>query len=65
MITKTFSFPLLSLSRLFARHRYFIKRSVTTTMSSSNEESSKTKTPAKNREDLLAKRYVGLEKNIW
>jgi len=34
-------------------------------MSSPNEESSKTKTPAKNRDDLLAKRYVGLEKNIW
>jgi len=34
-------------------------------MSSTNEESSKTKLPAKNRDDLLAKRYVGLEKNIW
>jgi hypothetical protein len=34
-------------------------------MASSNEESSKTKNPDKKRDNLLAKRYIGLEKNIW
>ncbi|CAF4423835.1 unnamed protein product, partial [Adineta steineri] len=32
---------------------------------SSIEESSKTKSPIEKRDDLLAKRFVGLEKNIW
>jgi hypothetical protein len=34
-------------------------------MSSPNEESSKTKTPDKKSDHLLANRYIGLEKNIW
>ena len=65
MTLKTFSSSLHSLSRLLTRHTYLIKRSVTTTMASSNEDSSKTKAPPKKQDNLLAKRYIGLEKNIW
>jgi hypothetical protein len=34
-------------------------------MATSNGDSSKTKTPDEKRDNLLAKRFVGLEKNIW
>ena len=54
-----------SLSPFFVRHIHLIKRSLTTTMSTSVEESSKTKTPDEKKGNLLAKRYIGLEKNIW
>ncbi len=65
-MTKKISFSSLRLlSSFFARHTYLTKRSVTTKMASSNEESSKTKNPDKKRDNLLAKRYIGLEKNIW
>jgi hypothetical protein len=65
MTTKISSSSLLSLSHFVARHTYFTKRFVTTTMASSIEESSKTKTSDKKRDNLLAKRFIGLEKNIW
>ncbi|CAF1181889.1 unnamed protein product [Adineta steineri] len=60
MFIKTFS-----LSCRFIRHTHFIKRSIVTTIATSTEESSKTKKPIEKRNDLLAKRYIGLEKNIW
>jgi hypothetical protein len=65
MTTKVSSISLLSLSRFFARHTYLLKRSVTTTMASSNNESLKTKIPEEKQDNLLAKRFVGSEKNIW
>jgi hypothetical protein len=36
-------------------------------MASSNEESTKTKNPDKNKkwDNLLAKRFIGSEQNIW
>jgi hypothetical protein len=63
-MTVKLSSALLLLSRFFVGHSHFIKRTVTTTMASSIEESSKTKTPDEKRNNLLAKRFVGLEKNI-
>ncbi len=65
-MTKKISFSsLLSVSTFFARHTHLTKRTFTATMASSVEESSKTKTPEKKQDNLLAKRYIGLEKNIW
>ncbi len=45
-------------------NRNYTKRLLSTTMASPNEELVKTKTPEK-QDNLLAKRFVGLEKNIW
>ncbi|UJR30164.1 hypothetical protein I4U23_017704 [Adineta vaga] len=65
MMTRALSTSFLSLSRFLVRHTYFIKRTVTTTMTSSSEEQAKTQIPMEKRDDLLAKRFIGLEKNIW
>jgi hypothetical protein len=64
-MTTKISSSILSLSRIFTRPTYFIKRFVSTTMASSNEVSSNTAQPDKKRENLLAKRFYGSEKNIW
>jgi hypothetical protein len=65
MTNKILFSSLLSLSSFFARRAQLTKRFVTTTMASSIDESTKTKNPDKKRDNLLAKRYIGLEKNIW
>ncbi len=45
-------------------HRDYTKRLLSTTMASPNKESSTTEPPEK-QDNLLSKRFVGLEKNIW
>ncbi len=50
-------------TRLYLNHSY-TKRLLSTIMTSSNEQSSETETSEK-QDNLLAKRFVGLEKNIW
>lgn len=44
---------------------YCTKRFLSTKMASPNEESLESKTPEKQDNLLLSKRFVGLEKNIW
>ncbi len=48
----------------FYLNRNYTKRLLSTTMTSSNEKSSETEASEK-QDNLLAKRFVGLEKNIW
>lgn len=50
------------LSHNLIRHSYFAKRAISTTMATSSPKDSNKKEEPKN---LLAKRFVGLEKNIW
>lgn len=66
MTTKISSSYFLSLSRcFFARHTHLIRRFITTRMASSTEDLAKIENSEKKRDNLLAKRFIGLEKNIW
>lgn len=65
MTAKIISPSFLSLSCFFARHTHLAKRFVTTRMASSGQELTKTENSEKKRDNLLAKRFIGLEKNIW
>ena len=64
MMTKIYSSSCILSSLSFARHTHFIKHFATTTMTS-NDQTSKTKSSDKTSDNLLAKRFHGLEDNIW
>jgi len=55
---------LLSLSRFLHRQLYVTKRLVATNMSSSVNQT-QTSDEDKKSNNLLAKRFIGAEKNIW
>lgn len=65
MLRKLYSSYRFSLSPFSTRHAHLIKRLFTTTMASGQGDVTKTNETDKKSENLLAKRFVGLEKSIW